>query len=343
VVPSEYGGCDDWGWTGADHSPVKDVALEAAERYRGREVAVRFHPAFFTEEVWGAINSIATDAEEQDLYTELLNLESLPKEWAEQLAAITGLVDVAFAYNKDEPSEGFILAGRRKNPAEAAGVASTEDDKSGSDAPAKTLLSAHASAVTAQVHSFLERAGLDEKIKQSAELAAELHDSGKGDRRFQEILYNGGSAGAEVIAKSDRRSLGPVAERQLRERVGLPPRWRHEALSVRIARLNPRLAETVDVDADLALWLIGTHHGYGRPFFPHDDPLDDCARSVNAATGERIELLPSSGPQRPDFDWKGLDWVALFDTLRRRYGTWGLARLEAFVRLADHRASEETE
>jgi CRISPR-associated endonuclease/helicase Cas3 len=107
---------------------------------------------------------------------------------------------------------------------------------------------------------------------------------------------------------------------RVRERVGLPSRWRHEADSVRRALQSTRLAASQD--PQLVLWLIGTHHGYGRPLFPHTDPLN-C------------------GPQDLDFVIYGDDWSQTFAKLLRQYGAWELARFEAIVRLADHRASRE--
>ena len=79
-------------------------------------------------------------------------------------------------------------------------------------------------------------------------------------------------------------------------------------------------------DPDLVLWLVGSHHGDGRPFFPHQDPK---------------EKPPDIGPQSLAFDRNGLDWPSLFARLKARYGAWELARMEAILRLADHRASEE--
>ena len=95
-------------------------------------------------------------------------------------------------------------------------------------------------------------------------------------------------------------------------------------------------------DPELALWLIGTHHGHGRPLFPHGDPLDAQQRVVELPSdlGGTVELPGGYGPQSLAFDFEGRDWALMFDVLKERYGIWGLARLEAFVRLADHCASE---
>jgi CRISPR-associated endonuclease/helicase Cas3 len=54
-----------------------------------------------------------------------------------------------------------------------------------------------------------------------------------------------------------------------------------------------------------------------------------------------LTLEGAPGPQSLAFDFEGRDWAQLFELLKEKYGIWGLALLETFVRLADHRASEE--
>ncbi|HEY4363345.1 MAG TPA: type I-U CRISPR-associated helicase/endonuclease Cas3 [Bryobacteraceae bacterium] len=300
VVPVEYGGCDEWGWTGDDQSILDyDVALEAAEQYGAAKVALRFHPALFQEPVWAQIRSVVTTTENYpDLVSGILELEELPIKIREPLDSIKDQIEDLVAYDQD-PAEGFILLGRRPGK-KSPGKASTEDESSGLDSLKPATLSDHTAAVLDQVRSFADRAGIEGRLKSSLELAAELHDAGKADLRFQESMTNR-QAVPVILAKYTRRSLGPLGEKHLRESVGLPARWRHEALSVRVAVEDSRLAND-GLDPELVLWLIGTHHGFGRPFFPHDDCLDDQPRSIRTMTGERLNLPAASGPQRLDFD-----------------------------------------
>jgi CRISPR-associated endonuclease/helicase Cas3 len=56
--------------------------------------------------------------------------------------------------------------------------------------------------------------------------------------------------------------------------------------------------------------------------------------------GSAAPLKSGAGPQSLAFSFDNWDWAQMFDRLKGRYGVWELARMEAVVRLADHRASE---
>ena len=370
VVPAEYGGCDEWGWDSKSTEPVTDVAEAGAWPYRARRFAVRVTPELIHQKVLRQAGELGAEPP-KDLDTIAGDLSStlaahfeeaapalldavlelkLPERmhgYLNELRKRKGRLERMFAYSEDDEGRplGVVFVAPRglRNALdvdELAAAPSTESDELGSAAGYPQPLDEHSSEVEAFARQFVQRAGLDEAIASDLALSAYLHDAGKADPRFQAYLAGGDPFGWDdkhVLAKSGRSSLPKNAW----ERAGLPDRWRHEALSVRLAQLHPRFAQASD--PMLVLWLVGVHHGYGRPLYPHIDGMDAESRELPRALGQSWRLEADHGPQSLAFEFGGYDWVQMFEELKRRYGIWGLARFEAFVRLADHRASEAAE
>ena len=325
VVPAEYGGCDDYGWAPASREPVTDVADIAAWPYRGRRYAVRVTPAVA---YWDRFSAVLAGTDEPNL-DDLLAALPVDDSSVDVRAALESLQGVrgrvVFRYPYGAPSYGAILVARHGLKGAPRGYQPvTEDDEASRTGSRPITLKDHTIDIVARVEQFTEALGIAEHAKHLADdlrLAAELHDTGKADERFQLLLAGGdwwSRPDGRVLAKSGRSS-----PRGAWERAGLPKGWRHEARSVRLASTDMRFEAAHD--PLLVLWLIGTHHGHGRPFFHFADPLDD------------------QGPQSMGYTFGGRDWPTLFEKLRRRYGVWRLAWLEAILRLADHRASEDAE
>ena len=349
IVPAEYGGCDKFGWAPESEDAVADLGDEAATPYEARRAVLRLHPKLWplVDPPWGEVAGLLQDHGQGPAKALVKALEDLVGENSE-IGARLGLFAGAklerpiFPYDGDgepETPTGAILVAPRglaNAKGKETGEAITDGDDAGSFRPQSLPLEIHLAQVEARAREFAEKAGLSPKLTETIAFAARFHDSGKADPRFQTYLAGGVEPGPKLLAKSGH-SVVPAAVAAIRAASGLPKNWRHEALSVRLAARalapnDPR------VEAALALYLIGSHHGQGRPFFRHDDPWDDCERDLAG------QILPSgAGPQRLDFDWRGRDWAELFEELNDRYGAWGLAYLEAVLRLSDHRASEEAE
>lgn len=308
IVPASYGGCDRFGWNPASDADVTDLGDQRGE---GRRAIRRLYPGGAG---WsGAATILSPDA----------GLDTV-----ETLAALAhaDLIPQARGWRILRPNSypGAVLLG----PERDGWAATTEDDAAGSVAAQAVSLAVHTAAVVAKVDTFARAAGLSAEHAADLCLAARLHDAGKADPRFQAMLAGGDRLLAslrtgEPLAKSSLE-LTRADAAGARRRAGLPERWRHEAQSVTRAMADPQLAEAHD--PELVLWLIGTHHGHGRPLFPHDDLR---------------EPSDAPGPQRLDFQFRERDWPQIFERLKAHYGPWELARLEAVLRLADHRASAE--
>jgi CRISPR-associated endonuclease/helicase Cas3 len=155
-------------------------------------------------------------------------------------------------------------------------------------------LAEHGKAVAAEARRLADALGItDPKLLDVVVDAGREHDVGKADPRWQAMV--GGTPGQAPLAKGPGGGKNPW--------LVLPPGWRHEMASVaRLARAE-----------SLTRYLVGSHHGLGRPHFP---------------AAPEIELWRSLG------DWAGLRTQLLAD-----HGYWGLALLETLVRLADWRVS----
>jgi CRISPR-associated endonuclease/helicase Cas3 len=371
VVAADYGGCDEFGWNPGSDKPVEDVADSAAEPYMARRFALRLTPGLVGAVMPTDAAPAASEREQASAFAE--NLVGLVADWRDgsgrrrESILVSDLSDAdpprcvakalellksprqrqlraIFPYGEDAeggPRGVVLLAPKGVSVAleevTAAGAAATEDDWQGSLSGSAQTLADHSCEVERNVTEFCKTLGIVGKIAVDIALSAYLHDAGKADPRFQAMLYGGNQFSineSRILAKSL-----PGVGRDAATRAGLPRHWRHEALSVRIAREHPRFCEAND--KELVLWLIGVHHGYGRPLFPHADPRDECDRDdLTNIEGERLRLEKGAGPQSLSFNFEGRDWTQIFKCLKRRYGVWELARFEAIVRLADHRASE---
>jgi CRISPR-associated endonuclease/helicase Cas3 len=353
VVPSAHGGCDRFGWDPSRTVWTTDVADRAASP--DRPLVVRIAPGLVLQSLLDADPS----AKLEDVAAGAERIAARVAAALEGLGGNPGQVDVRAAlegtglpaplasalddvgsrngprpvFPYGERGDGVVLTGYAPNSPHPRRTASTENDEAGSFVGRRMKLGDHVAAVRATADRFACLAGLPPTVVADIALAAALHDEGKRDPRFQRLLFGGDLFVDEtaLLAKSaeGRSSRGSWA------RTGLPAGWRHEAASVERAITDPRLQEAHD--RALVLWLVGTHHGWGRPFFDLRNGEEGPHR-LGFALPETAAFAPRSAG---DDDLRGFDWPGLFVLVKDRHGPWGLARLEAVLRLADHRASED--
>ena len=338
VLPSSDGGCDRFGWAPNSSVPVLDTAEIAAKPFNRRQAALRVHPLSWSNvgslEQWMLVSdAIAEVNSSKELVRKLGELDPSLSHWSEASS-----LTVMRPYG-DDAQAGLVLFAPHgvcvTDATEPVNEPATEEEL-GSLGPSPISIDSHTKLVVSKVRELADGLGLPEAIAATLESAARWHDFGKADPRFQVFLANlsGRSEGDTLLAKSDSRNPGSIMA--CRIRASLPVRWRHEVVSVRYALHQITDVKKEGIDSDLLLWLVGTHHGHGRPLFGHDDDWD---ANENTILGTTLPAAP--GPDKLDFDWHGRDWAGLMRALQKRHGVWGLAFLEACLRLADHRAFDE--
>lgn len=335
VVPAGYGGCDEFGFAPESITPVRDLS-ETARRALGRSpllVLTKWNIRSFgaidetrARDAWEAASRAFRErrADPQDVFGLLIDQlgESLTNDrtWLQDDPLIEVIAQNAEL--NDGRLEALVVTSRKAHRADI----SDEDLSSSRTVP--VALIEHNAGVGARARQLAEAIGLEEAHKINVGRAGDLHDLGKADPRFQLILRGDDfdTLPGQLLAKGMRRV------RDLR----VEPRERHEAYSVAFLKKNTDLVETAH-DPELVLYLIGTHHGRGRALMPNR-PDDGTAFAVEL-DGRTYEFEGA-----PQLGAVGSGWPSLFWRLNRRYGPWGLAYLEALLRLADQlRSAEELE
>jgi CRISPR-associated endonuclease/helicase Cas3 len=359
-------GIEEWLTTSAASPHTNTAALDAADRVqlaaRARPL-LRLHPALIA--TWPSCEAkeqLLALAIAPDLGERLSNDEAnLREEFRVALASLAKdmtrseqgwLRDTALALVsefgdrqrfrravKQHPGgTGVILrAVRRYRLAVDEDEVFAEEGIASSAAAGAVPLVQHTEGVAALAAEFARRCGLSEALTADLALAAQLHDLGKADLRFQALL-RGQSASAvsrdsTLLAKSDRVAATRAEREADRRRAGYPVGGRHELLSVRLAESAPPILGRAS-DSDLVLHLIASHHGHCRPFAP---VVNDRApvEVVVSAYGEAMRHSSATGLEHLDGGVADRFW-----RLVRRYGYWGLAFIETVLRLADQRQSE---
>ena len=345
IVPASYGGIDGLNWASAGTAVVSDLGhrVEAEQR---RRATLRLHPAL--------VNLPGIPYPEDADLDDSTGDDTLVEEWLERARAESSgdlLTDQIIAWLIShrrvvtrvpilgiEPprSEIFVVSSTELLPREASlqsavgSVESEPETSSFTGVPVKLV--EHLEDVGHWAGAIAEACGLSEAIADDLRLAGRLHDAGKADPRFQQMLWDGRVTGDGLLAKSQVTSNSRAARERARRDAGYPRGGRHELLSVALAESSPELAASAS-DWDLVMHLVSSHHGYCRPFAPV--ALDSAPVHVEVEIeGRQLSAYSLTGLERVDSDIPDRFWL-----LVRRYGWFGLAWLECIVRLADHRAS----
>lgn len=349
VVPAAYG------MAGLGQAVADEGSIDIWERSHcrsGRRPALRLHRGVL--ESWlgcPPLDELVSLAASQEWDDEALqaaidnvleytpdtdeDAQSLP-DWLRELLRIC-----RHAKTEEHPDRGLVLFARHAGTnIEGEQDVFADDDDLLSASGRQVSLAGHSASVERAVVQLGSRC-LPDSFLELLKYAAYWHDTGKLDERFQLLLYQGdwlGMISGEPLAKSEEIPASQSRRRWLRHESGLPVGFRHEMLSCQLAERYAQSPE-VDVRGELILHAVASHHGHARPFAPvTPDPDPPSIHVQHGCVAVDIDGKTRASWPAPYAIESGV--TERFWRLNRRYGWWGLAYLEAILRLGDWYGSE---
>ena len=322
IVDPQRGGLSGGTWDPGSTDSVEDLGDEAQAAYRQR-FTLRLDHSLIPED-WPTPPSPAgeTDALEP--------LSVRAKRWLDEVAALPELLDwqrhtVGELQHRPEIKslgDYFVLTSGKLDSSTLDG-----SDQSASFTGTEATLRSHLNGVGKLAADYALRLGLSPEIQADLKLAAQLHDLGKVDSRFQKQMVGDDEVWQAMLDEPLAKSL-PGA----RPSRGKWPPVRHEVMSVAMAQSNSEVLASAR-DSDLVLHLVSTHHGFARPLprIPKD-----CCPEVLRYDHQGISMEASTDLVDSPL---ALEMADRFWRLVERYGYHGLAWLEAILRLADQQQS----
>lgn len=360
VVPSTYGGvdsasrCFDPGAT----QEVPDLAERASLLGHGWPL-LRLHPRVLAG-LDLSLDFQDPKAARRELGTRAEDLSGWKRPWARWLGKGGKARTVACGNGEDDG--WLVLAGERVKVRDLRDALELEERDSvsleegveatteGEDSPhvgMEVTLGTHSRHVAERARDYAQRLGLSSDLTSDLWLAAWLHDIGKADRRFQRMLRGGSEIAyyrdeERILAKSGMAAGSTVEHRRAQRLSGYPRGARHEVQSLAMIDAAREQVARKAHNLDLVMHLVASHHGHCRPFAPAIEDPEPVEVVLAEHECETLGTL-GFGATTSAHGLHRLDSLLAdrFWSLVHKYGWLELCWLEAILRLADHRASED--